>query len=324
MRLSFWIPGFLMPVLGYYLLYRVIPIIIINPIYQILVFGIGLFGILGTIVLNSAGWVKFDRFIFLGSISSGVILCASALFGSGFIVQFMAGVLIYRLIVSFDQTNGMRVPGVFHLIFPAIWQGTFLLIYFEDFSSVRLFLWIILVIFWSLGGWMVNHRKQNNPAKFSPILTFDKLPEKTSDSLARSAGWLNLNFESVFSEAAFSGRWLVKTAQFINQKVEIGIFSKGVVKLASFFNFFARWNSEMIENKLEKAWTWIGNKLVSISEGAFSMIEVEAAQKTDDVVEDALLSLEGYEKKVLKKRLRLDLIWIPILMVGIVLFILLI
>jgi hypothetical protein len=113
------------------------------------------------------------------------------------------------------------------------------------------------------------------------------------------------------------GGFLVKAARWLNENLEFGIFTHGLVRLSAFFQRIADWVYHNIEGGMEKLWIWIGRRLVAISEGTLRKVEVEAAQTTGNLLDDALNSLAIYEKNVLRKALRWDLAWIPFLLVVI-------
>jgi hypothetical protein len=321
---SFWLPGFLMPALGYYLLYRVIPIVMLKPAYQTLVIVVGMIGLVSCIVVEGLGLVKFDRFKYVGVITASILLCSAAMFGSQSILLFIVGLIFFRLLVYLNEEKRLAVPGFINLVFPLVLNGLIWIINPDVFSIRKAFLWILLTGLWIFGDWIISQRKDRKPVFGGDLRMFELLPEESSDVLSKGAGWLKLNVEKGLSSLAFSGNLLVGTARWLNQNVEIGLFSTGISRLAGFFMKFARWNTEKIERRLEKTWTWIGKKLLSLSEGTLSIVEVEASQKTDELVGDALQSLESYEQKVLKKRMRWDLVWIPLLLIGILIFMLVI
>jgi len=321
---AFWLAGFLMPALGYYLLYRVIPIIMLRPAYQILVIIVGIIGLVSCIVVDGFGLVMFDRFKYVGVITGSILLCTTAMFGSQSIILFMVGLMIYRLLVYLNEEKRLAVPGFINLAFPLVLNGLFWIINPDVFSIRTAFLWILLTGLWIFGNWIISQRKEKKPVFGGESRMFELLPEESSEVLSKGAGWLNQHIEKGLSSLAFSGNLLVGTARWVNRNIEIGLFSTGISRLAGFFVKFARWNTEKIEKRLEKAWTWIGKELLSLSEGTLSIVEVEASQKTDELVGDALQSLESYEQKVLKKRMRWDLVWIPLLLIGILIFMLVI
>ena len=102
------------------------------------------------------------------------------------------------------------------------------------------------------------------------------------------------------------------------------MFTDFLANFSTFFQKFARFNREKIEQRLENSWIWIGGKLATISEGAFKALENKVPEKADEFVGDALKSVEAYEKNVLKKRMRWDLLWIPLILIIIFLFLILV
>ena len=107
------------------------------------------------------------------------------------------------------------------------------------------------------------------------------------------------------------------SAVWLNQIMEIGLFTKGFYWLSDFFMIMAVFFQKTIEQSLEGFWSWIGQKLISISEDTLSTVEMDAAEKTDEMFDSALNSLAIYEQNILKKTLRWDLALIPIVLAAI-------
>ena len=119
------------------------------------------------------------------------------------------------------------------------------------------------------------------------------------------------------SRPEFAEGLLSTGAQWLNRTIETGLFSKGVYQLSGFFKGVAVWFYQNIEKRLENLWSLLGQKLQSISKVTLFTLEVDAIKKSGTLVDEALDSLEIYEQNVLKKALRFDLLWIPLLLMAI-------
>jgi hypothetical protein len=113
------------------------------------------------------------------------------------------------------------------------------------------------------------------------------------------------------------GGFLVNIAEWLNNELELAVFTQGPVKFAEFFEGLAGWVYRNVEGQIEKLWISIGRLLVALSEGTLRKVEEDATRSTTAVMGNALNSLADYEKNVLKKSLRWDLAWIPFLLVMI-------
>jgi hypothetical protein len=152
------------------------------------------------------------------------------------------------------------------------------------------------------------------------------LEDKSLDWIEKGAVWINQNLEiAIFTNGIYTlGRAFKDSASWINEKIEIGVFTNGFYLLSDVLEGFAGWLSDRVEQGMEKFWSWIGNTLMKISEGTFIKFEVEPSQKSEVLLDNALNSLDKYEQNVLRKNLRLDLAWIPLFLLIIFVLILIV
>ena len=182
--------------------------------------------------------------------------------------------------------------------------------------------WIGLTVIWILGDWILkNQRKEGKDLRSA--LVRGKM-KNIGSWISNSAEWLNRNIEQGVLSYVFKGSLLISFAHWLHHTVEVGLFTDFLANFSTFFQKFARFNREKIEQRLEDSWIWIGGKLATISEGAFKALENKVPEKADEFVGDALKSVEAYEKNVLKKRMRWDLLWIPWILIIIFLFLILV
>lgn len=289
-RISFWVSGLLVPALGYYLLYRILPIINSMVVFQNLTLYAALVLALLLILFTSLREINFDRFVHMGSLMGCFLLAAVAYGGGQFLLYYLVGLILQRWLLLLNEQTKSPFLNVFTTLFPLIINGLFLSFNFGSYPvafSGGWFAFSVLVIVWDLS-------MQRQPAlaeAFSSQQAEEDLSEKQSSGFFGSAvGWLN-------------------------RTLEFGILTDGVVQLSGIFQRIADWVYENVELGLEKLYTWIGRKLVAISEGTLQKIEVEASEKTGILLNDALDSLEDYELHFKRKPLRWDLAWIPFLLV---------
>jgi hypothetical protein len=291
-RTSFWVSGLLVPALGYYLLYRIVPIINAASFTQNLTLYSAFVLALLVILFTALGEIKFNRLTQVGGVMSCFLLAAIAVGSGQFLLFYLLGLILHRGLIMFtDELRSPVLSGV-HLSFPPLLNMIFLAVNLRDFPVAFSISWVIFSLL--LVGW--DWAMQRKPALAEAVLP--------------SANETHLGDESF-------GGFLVTAARWLNEKLEFGVFTHGLVRLSAFFHRIADWVYHNIEGGMERLWIWIGRKLIALSEGTLRKVEVEAAQTTGNLLDDALNSLAIYEKNVLRKALRWDLAWIPFLLVVI-------
>ena len=290
--ISNWISGFLMPVLGYYLLYRIQPILTSEILFQNLVLVLAATLFILSFVFILLGRVKFDPFTHLNSFMSCFLLAAFVYSTGQTIVYWMLGLILYRLVLFMaDQTTasayqyaGLLLTLVLNLAF--IWVNA------DHYPVLFTAGWIFFTLVMMVFGWVIARggyfRDRSLASGFGSMIK----PSPNPSVVSTSAVWLN-------------------------QIMEIGLFTKGFYWLSDFFMIMAVFFQKTIEQSLEGFWSWIGQKLISISEDTLSTVEMDAAEKTDEMFDSALNSLAIYEQNILKKTLRWDLALIPIVLAAI-------
>ncbi|MEA3327975.1 MAG: proton-conducting transporter membrane subunit, partial [Chloroflexota bacterium] len=123
---SFWISGFLMPTLGYYLLYRIIPIINSSIIFQSITFLSGLLLIFILLIATHLRLTAYKRFYHIGSIFSCFSLLAVAFSSHDQIGFYLFGLILYRLILFCQEEVKSPILEKLVLIFPLLINGMYL------------------------------------------------------------------------------------------------------------------------------------------------------------------------------------------------------
>ena len=291
-RISFWISGLLMPALGFYLLYRIIPIINSALIFRNITFYTALILAVLTLLLTSLQEIKFDRFVHMGSIM-GCFLVAAVAFGGGrFLVFYMIGLIMHRWLMLFDEQSEVPFLTSLSTFFPVILNVVFIAINFAAFPVMFSIGWIALTAL-DLTWELVLERQ--------PVL-FKMLKRIGAD---------------IDLDKRPTGGLLVKLIGILNRTLESGFITDTVVQLSNLLGRVADWVYENVEMGLERLWIGIGRKILAISEGTLQKVEVEGSNKTESLVNDALESLSAYEQRFKRKPLRWDLAWIPFLLVVI-------
>jgi len=294
----FWISGVLMPVLGFYLLYRIVPIIQSTALFKNIT--LILCGLILSLILFAHLFklIKYDRFQDLSSILGCFLLAAAAFTGGNYLGYYLMGLILYRLVLLLQVKRGTQTWRGLSLIFPILLNGAFIWFNLADTPGFFSLGWIFLTIFIVL--WDMR------------MLSRDELSMKMEES-SKGVSVEEISMSGVLGKAA---RWL-------NRTLEVDFLSRWFSQLSDFFSNLASWLHENVEQGFERVWTWIGKELLAVSEDTLYVLEVDAHEKTSELVEDALKSLVVYERNVLKKTLRWDLVLIPVFL-GVILILLLI
>lgn len=291
-RISFWISGLLMPALGFYLLYRLIPIVNSALIFQNIAFYTALVLAVLTILLTSLQEIKFDRFVHMGSMM-GCFLVAAVAFGGGqFLLYYMVGLILHRWLMLFDEQSKSPFLTIVTTFYPVVLNVLFIVVNLDFFPVVFSIGWVALSAL-DLTWELVLERQ---PVLFK---VFSKIGAEIELKNGQTDGFL------------------AKLAGLINRTLESGFLTDGIVQLSEILGRAADWVYENVELSLEKLWTGIGRKILTISEGTLQKVEVDASDKTDSLLDNALNSLRIYEQHFERKPLRWDLAWIPFLLVVI-------
>lgn len=249
---------------------------------------------------------------------SGFLLGASALGGGQFLLYYLLGLIFHRWLFFFYEETKSHAVNAMLTFLPLAINTLFIVFNWHVFPLVFSIGWsafTVIMLLWDI-------RMQQQWAILTPR------PDLHTDSSRLN----DVNYGGV----------LVSTARWLNRNLEFGILTEGILRLSEAFQRFADWLYRNVEQGFERFWIWIGRKLIKISEGTLTIeqqmenfllwvsrrllavsegtlnkVEVEAAQKTGYMMNEALHSLEAYEQNVLKKALRQDLAWIPFLLVVI-------
>jgi len=323
-RETFWVSGILMPSLGYYLLYRIQPLIVSSTQITSLVILISGILILLMILLDFLNRQSIDRF----SLMSGLLGCflfAAAAFGpKDYFKVLIAGFLFYRFMLYLQEELLSSGLTKFVVLMPLIINSLYAFVSYEQTSFPIMIGWVVftmLVSFWDLQRDRYQKLDYVNSRREKALLK-----DTSGNWIEKGALWLNQNLEiEVFTNGVYTlGQAFKQSAIWINEKIEIGVFTNGFYRLGDALEGSASWLSGRVEQGMERFWSWIGNTLMKISEASFIQFEVESSQKSEVLLDNALNSLDKYEQNVLRKNLRLDLAWIPLFLLIIFVLILIV
>jgi hypothetical protein len=288
---AFWIPGYLMPALGFYLLYRIRPILHSDGFFQgfTLILSLVVFAL--TLITNRKNQSQGPRFMITSGILACFALAGAALPGTGNYGLYLFGLILTRLVFDWvDLREGDCLKTRSFLLLAVINLG-FLWMNRSEWPLSFMGGWVLLTALLVYRGWKTVRRGQQRMPEPPP--TKPHIRTNLSDG------------------------WLIRSAQWVNQKLERDLLSEGYTRLSAFFVALAGWLRQWVEGGFERGWSGLSRGLVRASEATLASLEVKPAERTDDFVEEALEKMAGYERNVLKKTLRWDLALIPLFLLVI-------
>jgi len=319
---TFWVSGMLMPSLGYYLLYRIQPLIDSSGQIKTFVVLIGGGLILITLLLDFLDHHSFDYFSLMGAFSSSFLFAASAFGPKDHLKYLIAALLLYRFMYYLQDKFFSSGFNKFVTLMFLIINTAFVVVSSDQLPLAFIFGWATFSLLVAVWGFLRDQRLRLGDVRVRVVKTY--LGDKSLHWIEKGALWINKNLEiAIFTNGIYTlGRAFNDSARWINEKIEIGIFTNGFYRLSDVLEGSAGWLSDKVEQGMERFWSWSGNTLMKISEGTFVKFEVEPSQKSEILLDNALNSLDNYEQNVLRKNLRLDLVWIPLFLLIIFVLIL--
>jgi hypothetical protein len=319
---AFWVSGMLMPSLGYYLLYRIRPLIDASDQIKTLVVLISGGLILMTILFDFLDHHNSDHFTLMGALSGSFLIAAVAFSPKDFLKYFIALLLLYRFMLYLKGKLSSSGLNKFVTLLPLIINAAFAVVGSDQLPLPFMFGWVVFSLLVVVWGFVRDKRLRSGDFQSGGVKTV--LEDKSPHWIEKGALWINKNLEiAIFTNGIYTlGRAFKDSASWINEKIEIGVFTNGFYRLSDALEGSAGWVSDKVEQGMERLWSGIGNTLIKISEGTFIKFEVEPSQKSEILLDNALNSLDKYEQNVLRKNLRLDLVWIPLFLLMIFVLIL--
>jgi hypothetical protein len=306
-----WIPAFLMPGLGMYLLYRVYPILASASVFRI---GLPLLATVLVFLQLLAGWKK-PRFVRLGSALNAFVLLIAALGSGALLRDYFLGLMVFRLIVFLKDRETVQHRWSLLVFFPILLNLTILALHWETFSTLTWMLWIGLTACLVLLELNSNKRERDEAAEVIKV-------EAGPGTLTVLAEWLYEHLEMrLFSEGVLSlASAFSRLVGGLHHHLEINGLDRGLVCLAEWFSKAVDWLRRNFEMGFDRIWAGLGKLLSRVSGGWLRGVEISGDRKAAVWVEDMIQSVDEREQELQSRPLHRDLIWIPVLMVFILVF----
>ena len=308
---AMWIPAFLMPGLGMYLLYRVYPVLASASLFRI---GLPVLAVILFFIQWMTGREK-PRFVWVGSALNAFVLVIAALGSGSLLRDYFLGLMVFRLIVFRQDRETVKHRRRILDYFPVLLNLAVLALHWEVFSTLAWVTWIGLT--GCLVLWELKYEKQERDEPAESMALGD-----STGPLTVLAEWLYRHLEmGLFSQGVIrlSGAFS-RLVGGLHQHLEIDGLDRGLVRLAEWFGKAMDWLRRNFEMGFDRVWDGLGKLLTRISGGWLSRVEISGDRKAAVWVEDVMQSVGEKEQDLQSRPMHRDLVWIPILMLVILVF----
>lgn len=294
-RIIHWVPKLFLPIMGYYLLYRIIPIIQSHEETQFLIGMIAFLLALSIMVGTYFSYIESDNQMSL----SGLLSCFALAFSSFGSPQSLYYYLVVIIGLSYFLDVGVQLIGKHTMWISAVFLSVinFGYLYFniEKFPPSFVWPWVIMTLLVVVWQFSVNN-----------IMLRQILNRHLPITKIRNQSWRQYFYPMI--------GWAY-------QEVEIGLFHQDLVKVAKVIPGISTWLYQNIEIGLDKMWITVGRWLNTISETALFQYENAGQLRVGNALNKALLWIKEKDQQAENRPLHMDLVWIPVLLIAIILFI---
>lgn len=299
-RLTYWISAILVPSLGMYLLYRFVPIIKSQAVYQtaLAVGGLALLSI--PLFFELVDRDHVSPFLVISSLMGAAYLIGAASGSSEVLVLYAWGFIIFRLILILQNRGNIRLPqvgGLFLLLIVLALPGFFL---FREAS------------FGFSLGWAWS-------------------------ALMIAVGLIRLGLFSPDQAASQTGREGYQTGPGKGSRAEIPANqlapwmdgTSGTKGMQQRNNGLLRnlgqapvWLYSHVEQAFDQQWRGFEGLLMRVSTFTLSTVEQAGSDRANSLIRDLVDRIGEQEKRIMENPFRWALLWIP-LMLAVVLIVIL-
>jgi hypothetical protein len=327
-----WVPRILMPSLGLYLLYRIRPILQSHPAFGQVIALTVLILTVALVFSHLLGWVHINRRLFFFTITTGMAIYLSTLISSKTLSYYLWISTILRL-PSILKIN-LRKPW-FQITSAAAFlslNAVYAVVIWPGHPPIVLAGWIFLTLI--SGLWYgLSSTKSQKTAKtitsdskaipFSDHAQIDRLLRIFPNAVHKAITRFSQRFEINFINHAFPffSRAFTQSASFAKKHFENNLEQlwqscvSAVVKISE--GTFA-----IIESSFDGLWDTTSDGIIKLSESTLGQIEEGGSKRTASIIEKVMRRLNTQDEKTAMKSFRWDLIWIPVFLVIVLIFVL--
>lgn len=312
-RAAYWVPAILMPSLGLYLLYRFVPIIQSQAVYQqsLAVVALGLLII--PLILLRAQWAQSSRFRVVNHMMGALLFFCAASGSSSALIFYTLGFIIFRLILVLQDREYIRMSQ--HEIFLLLLIVHALPVFFLFREASLLF----------TGGWVLSIGVIVFALRRMGLLSPDKVGRKDPQAgrqvvllnrsrAERLMGLKNLGGSGLKEALNQIAAWL-----YFNVEQTLHRQWEGLERLMM---GISRFTLDRVEQTLDHQWEGLERLMMRISKITLVRVEQAGAERSESLLRSLADHIGEQEKRIRENPFRWDLLWIPV-MVVIVLVVLL-
>lgn len=299
-RLVYWISALLVPSLGMYLLYRFVPIIQSQVVYQRSLALVALMLLIIPWISHRANRAQVSRFLVISNMMGAMFFFGAASGSSGALVLYASGFIIFRLILILQDLGYIRISQyrVLFLLLLVLALPGFFLVWEASFLFALGWLLLTLVIAAGLKG--------------MGLLSPDKGDAKEIQS----------GREDVPPKGSRTEIPINMLARWMDRKLGVDLINQRVNGLSDVLSQIAAWLYSNVEQAFDRQWIGVEQMTLGISRLTLGKIEQEGADRADSLIRDLVYRIGEHEKQIKENPFRWALLWIPV-MLAVVLIIML-
>lgn len=311
-KIFHWTPTILMPALGYYLLYRLSPVIQTSRMMSLIIAG-GSFLVIFLLMLiysSRMGKTRMDSRIL--SVSGFFAIALSALGSPQSLLLYILVLIVFRFSLSDLNPLAMIKKPILTLGFLTLLNGSALLLNFDFWPTYLFAGWVALTGFVAVWQWRAWAQSELASASAEMDLVYQ--PQ-------RVFSWIYQNVEiRLFAEGTRNFAKAAHAAVIgLYSLIEVGIFHHGISRFTTAVSRSVKWVYTHIESGFDQGLDIAGNWLVRMSEIFLFRYEDGGQTKARGLMKNALTWINRKDYEAETRPLRLDLAWIPILL-AVILF----
>lgn len=115
---------------------------------------------------------------------------------------------------------------------------------------------------------------------------------------------------------------MTKLARWVNQNLEVGLINRCVTGLTAALRHTAAWLYTHLEQTLDHQWEGVERLMMAISRLTLGQIEQAGADRSDAFFRDLVDRVGEREKRSRQRPFRWDLVWIPLMLAVVLVFLL--
>jgi hypothetical protein len=326
-----WVSKILMPSLGLYLLYRVLPIIQSQPTLDAAI-AISVLILTSILILTHLfGWIYINQNLLYFTLTTGMAIYLSAFVTAETLAYYLWMLMLLRLPwilkINLDKKWGRIGNALFLLSLNTI----FTLRIWQNLPPNILIGWLLLsalTVFWYGMSYIQTLKlAKTNPNGSKSVHAFkvqaDRLLRILPNAIHQAITGFSQRFEINFINYAFPffSRVFTQSASLAKKHFENNLERlwqscvKGIVKISE-ATFTA------IEGSFDGLWDTTSDGIVKLSESTLGQIEEGGSKKTVSLIQNVISGLDETDERMAMKSFRWDLIWIPVFLVIVLIFVL--